>query len=155
MTKERACANAHTLSRRTLLSALPVAGLGVSAPAVAQDEDPIMPIYREWWASRLAWNALVELDLSWESQEVKAAEARENAAFLAIIEITPVSLEGIAAMAHVMFQDFGPQTRRDLSEQYLEESEWPQNKMMAAIWRGASGKTGLPPHYSEFTEQST
>lgn len=119
------------------------------AHAPTSDEDPILPLYREWWASRLHWNELVEMDASWESPEVKAAEAREDAAFLAIIEMTPSTLEGIAAMAHVLFQDYGPQTRRDLEAEYLVESEWPQNKMIAAIWRAASKKQGLPPHYTE------
>lgn len=66
-------------------------------------------------------------------------EAREQ-----VEDMEPKTMDGIAAMAHVAWAtDAMPWAEG--SEEYLKEAERPFCKMLAAIWRLASGKPGLPP----------
>ncbi|PJN95107.1 hypothetical protein CNY89_10450 [Amaricoccus sp. HAR-UPW-R2A-40] len=65
-------------------------------------------------------------------------EAREQ-----IEDMEPTTMAGIAAVAHVAWAtDAMPWAVG--SEDYLREAERPFCKMLAAIWRCASGETGLP-----------
>lgn len=57
--------------------------------------------------------------------------------------MNPTSVEGIAAMAHVQWVTDAPPFREG-SEEYADELSSPANKTLAAIWRAASGETGVP-----------
>lgn len=49
MTKERVCANGSTMSRRSLLTALPLGGAALALPAMAGagDDTPILRLFRQ------------------------------------------------------------------------------------------------------------
>ncbi|WP_187393023.1 hypothetical protein [Maritimibacter fusiformis] len=57
-----------------------------------------------------------------------------------MIEMTPTSMEGIAALIHVLWSLEGPK----LAPVNVEANH-PNCKLMGAIWRYASGQNGLPP----------
>lgn len=108
-------------------------------------EDPILPLYRQWVAARNEWHRYVGLpgNENWDAPESKAAEAQENAAFWEMIEMTPTSMEGIAALIHILWSLEGPAVATD-HEEFHERADHPNCKLMAAIWRGATGRDGLP-----------
>lgn len=155
MTKSRACANSPALSRRNLMSGMAASGLTFAfASEVKADHytetDPILPFYRKWWASHVEWNRLADLpgNEEWDWPESIEARDQEHAAMQKMLEITPTSLAGIAALAHLMWVDEGPSLRTDNPE-YAEECAQRENIMILQIWRAASGQGGLPPHYSD------
>ncbi len=64
MIKDRACANTPTMSRRTLLAALPATGIAL-APytlAFASQPTPILILFREWEAARANANGVSDDD---------------------------------------------------------------------------------------------
>ena len=150
-------------SRRALLTAAPALAL---APAAAlagravgntdtrdgvsksgQIEDSILPIYREWLAARAEWYELSDLpgNEDWEWPESKAAENREWAAFEAMLETRPTTMEGVAALAAALWAWEGP-CWKPSSPEYSEALDDTTNRLIAAIWKASSGSDGLPPH---------
>jgi len=128
----------------------PAAALAASAAAapvaaIAAGEDPIMPIFREWVAARREWLSYAELpgNGNWDFPENKAAEARDNAAFDVLVGMTPASMEGIAAMACLLWTFNGPLVNRD-HEEFAEEMTCPERRLTLAIYRAASGRDGFP-----------
>jgi hypothetical protein len=149
MTKNRACANGPTLSRRKLLIATP--GL-LALPFVARAglaDDPILPIYHEWVAAKREWQRYENLpgNGNWDFPESLAAARREDAAFTAMMTTRATSMAGVAGLAHVIWQSSGPGWVYG-SEDYLEESRSFENAPKLALWRSASGQDGLPPGFS-------
>ncbi len=145
MTKERACANGTGLSRRTLLTMLPATAAALAFPASACPFDPILPLYREWCASRAEWLRLADMpgNGDWDFPESIAAEKRENAAYDAMIDLTPVSPEGIAALVHILWDTKGP-SAHEASPHFPEQYDRPGNKLIRAIWRGVGGQGEYP-----------
>jgi hypothetical protein len=106
---------------------------------------PLLMVYDRWAKARDEWEALSVLpgNENFDSPEMRDAEVREHDAFLALIEMTPTNMAEIAAPAHVLWEHDGPASQ-DGRVDYLEEAAFPENRLMAAIWRGASGRDGLP-----------
>ncbi|MEW5421929.1 hypothetical protein [Amorphus sp. 3PC139-8] len=115
------------------------------APTTARARDPIVPLYRQWLSARKTLDYLVDLPGGYDSEapDAKAAQTREDEAFWAMIELTPTSVEGIAALAHVLWELEGPAVLPD-HEDFQEEADSPNCKLMRAIWRAAAGRDGLP-----------
>lgn len=132
-------------TRRAVLTA---ASALLAAPAVAAEpEDPVLPIYRRWRENHEAWIAILEqpenrrLDCD-DIPGAKALFAAREKAFFELIDMTPVSLEGVAALAHVLWVDDGPSYRED-HPGHIEEMKAPELKLKAAMWRAISGPDGL------------
>ena len=135
--------------RSVLTKGLAAAAVLSSLPAVAGEaEDPVLSVYREWAAARAEWARMVEASENhdWETPECEAVEERETALFFELLDLTPTTMAGIAAMTHVMWDFMGPATRCDLAEEYAEECDQTENRLIRAIWRGASGRDGIPPN---------
>lgn len=135
------------MNRRACLTALPaVLVTGVSQAAAVAEEDPILPHYRQWVAARKEWYRLTDLPGNgcWDMPESIAAAELESSAFEAMIEMTPISMAGVAAFAHVLWDLVGPTMTPD-QEEFLEQADRPEAKLMQAIWRASSGHHGLPP----------
>lgn len=136
-----------TISRRSVLAALPASGAALALPAVAAsvETDPILPLYREWAAALEERLRLLKIpgNESQDTPECNAAFERQWALFDAIVDLTPTTTAGIAAMAHVLFDQHGPVFREGTPD-YEWEIQHPENKMIAAIWRAASSMDGLP-----------
>ncbi len=151
MTKDRICANdtgSPKINRRTLLAAIPASSGALAFPVVgmaSQKADPILPLYREWCDARAEWIHYSEMpgNEDWKWPESTDSAAREDAAFFRMIDMTPVSMEGLAALAHVHWDTDGP-VHVETRENFTVECNQSGNKLMAAIWRGASGQNGLP-----------
>lgn len=137
------------MKRRDFLTLPPAlaASVALPFPAQAEAEDPIMPAYREWLTTRTEWKRLMSLasddEMEYPGPEILAAEARWDAAFKELMKLEPKGLQGIAALSHVWLDEFGPLDKFD-SELAAIECAIPENRIVAAIWRVASGREGLP-----------
>lgn len=136
------------ITRRRVVAAGAALGI-VALPALRGaefEEDPVLPLYREWLDAREEWRryAWAPGNGDWDFPESKAAEARENAAYFALRDMTPASLAGIAALTHVLWTIAGPTSAEWNEPTYSEECEQDEHKMIAAIWRAASGQQGAP-----------
>lgn len=146
MPKERVCANGRALSRRSLMTGLPLAGALASIPSTgATSTDPVIPHYRDWCRANSEWLRLSYLpgNEDWEWPESLAAEAREEAALRSILAHTPTTLEGIAACTHAAWSFIGPASA-PWSPDFQDELELPQLQLLAAIWRAAGGEGQYP-----------
>jgi hypothetical protein len=128
--------------------ALPLTGAALSLPALAHAgdrHDPVLPHYRQWVSARAEWLRLTDLpgNGNYDAPESMAEEDKEQTAFRAMCEETPTSMEGIAALAHALWDLDGPVFCPD-HEDYEAATNSQNCKLIAAIWRAASGQTGLP-----------
>lgn len=131
------------MNRRDILAALPAVAFAPRAVSAADVPDPILPLYRQWQEARAEWHALADLpgNENWDSAATVEADARENAAFWAMLDMTPVTMEGVAALAHVLWTLEGPSPPPGTAD-YEESLTQPANRIMAALWR-AGGATSL------------
>ncbi|TPW31458.1 hypothetical protein FJU08_06775 [Martelella alba] len=109
--------------------------------------DPTLFHYRVWRAVRAEWcRALVQVEGGQTTvKNLDAIQRRELEARDALLALTPTTLNGIAAVAHLLWDELGP------SQANLSEGEYaarcasdPILKMIAAIWRAADG-SHTPP----------
>jgi hypothetical protein len=109
------------------------------------DNDPIVPLYSEWCAHRAEWHRLNNLPENDGRQtlELDVAEKREFQCYEAMASVTPSSMAGIAALAHVQWAYEGPSVAQS-HPQYQCECEQPENQIIASIWRSATGLKGWP-----------
>ena len=132
------------IDRRTLLAALPASTLALAPAASSTPSDPILEHYREWLDARAECKRLIYApgneDLN--SPELKAAEAREDAALDAMIELTPTTKEGMAAFLHIVWYFEVQEAERQLPE-YAEQVEDPMHKAILGLWRATTG-TPMP-----------
>lgn len=112
------------------------------AETSATKEDPVLRVYRELIAARREWCGAGARS-GWDSDAAEAASSREDALLYAIADMTPTSMAGIAAVAAVLWDLAGPGLAEG-SELFNEDVEQPNNKLIIAIWRAASGKKGFP-----------
>ena len=134
------------MKRRDLLTATP--GL-LAIPFIAQagtEDDPIMPHYREWCAARLEWWRWCNVpgNGNWDFPESTDAQSREGVAFEAMMRTPARTMEGIAALAHVIWDASGPASIQGTPD-FVEECEHYESRAILALWRSASGQNGLPP----------
>ncbi|MBI6628318.1 hypothetical protein [Pontibaca salina] len=137
------------MKRRDFMKAAPAALAVSTLPAATlahEEADPILPLYRQWVDARKEWYLYADLpgNGDWDMPESMAAQAKEDDAFWAMIEMTPTSTEGIAALSHVLWDLEGPSVVPEHKE-YAERANEPHRKLMRAIWRAASGQNSLPP----------
>jgi hypothetical protein len=133
MPNNRACANTPVMSRRCILTA---------APATV---DPIVPLYRDWWAARQEWSRLAALPQHehFDTKEMVDTEKHMLALFQQIIEMTPVTGDGIAAITHILWEIEGPDHAPGTAS-FDAECNNPGNKLIRAIWRATSGCDQIP-----------
>ncbi|WP_065324589.1 hypothetical protein [Tritonibacter mobilis] len=124
MPKERVCATSETVSAAI---------------------DPVVPLYRDWCRARRDWLAVSEEpgNEDWDSAESKEAESRWHTAFREMLKHTPCSNQGIAAFAHVLWEQAGPGSAEDTPE-FIEECALPEAILIAGIWRAAGGEGCRP-----------
>jgi hypothetical protein len=136
--------NRDHVNRRSLLAGAVAAG--VSAPLAvslaAEVEDPVLPLFRQWVAARIDWYKHVDGD--WDEPEALAAEHRETETYRAIVDTVPTTSAGIAALVCVLWDVIGPSYLIG-SEDYLDELQKGEIKLLRSIWCAASGHDGLPP----------
>lgn len=146
MTKERARANSPTMSRRTLMTALPASGAALALPGVAMADqpDPLVPLYYEWLDARRTWREMSELpgNEDWDDPRSVAAEARESAAAEQMLALKPKSLEGIAALAALAWVYIEPGATDP--DEYSGNVQFMDCRTIQAIWKACTGKDGFP-----------
>lgn len=146
MTNERACANTPVVSRRKLLSVLPASALALGAPqnVEAETADPVVPLYHAWLEARREWRELAELpeNGNFDDPRSLAAEKREHSLLFEMLDLTPTSTAGVAALAAVAwdYAGSGMISAEDL-EQRVQE---PECRAIMAIWKACTGKDGHP-----------
>lgn len=125
MPKERVCANSETVSA---------------------DNDPITPLYQEWCRAHRDWMAVADEpgNGNWDFPESKAAEARSDAAYEEMLGMTPTTLQGIKAFAHLLWSLVGPGSAEGTMG-FDEECKLPDAILIAGIWRAAGGE-GVHPN---------
>ena len=136
----------EALSRRTLLTALPVAGMAAALPlsAEAKVPDPMLALYHEWLEARQTWKELAELpgNGNWDGPKFLAAEAREASAEKLMLETAPTSFEGIGALAAVAWVYVTPGvTDPQLFDEMAQSLDC---RAVVAIWRACTGLDGYP-----------
>jgi hypothetical protein len=133
------------MNRRTMLAALPVSTFALAGAASPTPADPVVSLYHEWLAARAEWAVLSDIpgNEDFDLPESIAAMDRWHELMHQMLELTPSTIEGIAAMMHILWDIAGPAFRPDLPE-FIEEMDAPRNKAMFAIWRAASGRSGPP-----------
>lgn len=132
------------INRRTMLAALPVSTFALGAAASSTSTDPILTHYHDWLDARADQKRL-ELasgDKSYHLPEYKAAEAREDAASDAMVELTPTTKEGMAALLHIVWYFEVQEVERQLPE-YADQVKDPMHKAMLGLWRALTG-TPMP-----------
>lgn len=146
MTSEPARANDPTMSRRTLLTALPATGGALALPAFADSHvpDPLVPLYHEWLDARREWRELADLsgNGNWDDPRFLAAEARESNAEAAMLAGKPTSLEGVGALAALAWVYVNPGCTDP--EQFAEQAKSYDCRAVMAIWKACTGKEGYP-----------
>lgn len=135
-----------TMSRRTLLTALPASGVALALPAAAMADqpDPLVPLYREWLDARRAWRELADLpgNGNWDDPRSLAAEARENAAEEAMLTLKPTSLEGIGALAALAWVYVSPGATDP--DEFADRAKSYDCRAVMALWKACTGKDGYP-----------
>lgn len=110
--------------------------------------DPIMPLYHDWLDLRAKWRRCSDMPREdsidpVDAPECKAVYNRAWEVFEELAGIEPVSLHGLAALAHVLWIMKGPASLPN-TPAFKEECAIPENRIIAAIWRAVSGETGFP-----------
>lgn len=139
---------ASNITRRSILKAAPALAAVAAAPvalAAVPVEDPVLAPYRRWSESRSAWTALMDADLTKpeQSPDVRALMDVELTAFWEITKLTPTTMAGVAAVAHVLWAIDGPSLVTS-HPGHEEELRNPEHVLKAAIWRCASGQADVP-----------
>lgn len=116
--------------------------------AGTDDEDPILPHYREWVAAKIEWWRWYDApgNGNFDFPETLEAERREDAAFDAMMETPATTMEGVAALAHVLWNVAGPSAPED-SPAFVEQCTCYQFQPLLAIWRSVTGQDGVPPSF--------
>lgn len=133
------------IDRRTFIAALPVSGCAMAASASPAQADPILALYHQWREANAEWVKLINMpgneDFDWP--ESLAAERRADRAMEAMLKLTPTTVEGIAALTHVLWYLTGPAYTPDHPD-YAEQCQEPANRAILAIWRAASSSSERP-----------
>ena len=139
--------SANRTTRRNLLMALPAASVAMSLPVAGQataPDDPILPLYREWKAARIAWLREARLCESgnYDTPQCEAENERWERAHADLIARKPISQEGAAALLHVLWDLMDAPTDRADLEAKLQE---PTYALMTSLWQYLSGADSYPP----------
>lgn len=136
------------MKRREFIAASGLLAAPMIAPA-ATSEDPFLPCFRAWLRAKQDWWQASQQEVpgayeEWESPECLEAQRREDLAFNAMMATPPATMEGIAALAQVIWNELGPGYRRD-DDRYTEAAASYEFQPLLALWRAASGRDDHPP----------
>lgn len=146
MTNERACANTPALTRRNLLASLPASGIALTLPheAPADAPDPVVVAYGAWLAARREWRELSELpgNGNFDDPRSLAADERERVAMFAMLQNEPTSLEGIGALAALLWNEISHGCTD--ANQLKDHLNYIECLTVEAIWKACTGRDGFP-----------
>jgi hypothetical protein len=127
------------INRRTMLAALPASTFALAPAASSTPTDPILEHYREWLAARAEWKRVSYLpgNENFDLPESIEADKREDAALSALLEHTPVTLEGMAALVHVLWYLDDPVIGDPDLESHVA-------KATLGLWRATTGRSDIP-----------
>lgn len=142
------------VTRRALCAVLPalalpaipvaaVAGTSFRLETMSGQLDPVLDLYRQWLEARRDWHLRSEVEH--DDDDPVMAELMGEWCRLTdeIGRVGPSSAEGMAAMLHVQWVEFGP-TGATWAERYEDECNRPENAFIAHAWRAVTGKDGWP-----------
>lgn len=132
------------MNRSAVLAALHTSTLALAGGANANPTDPILEHYREWLDARAEWKRLSVLpgNENFDFPESLEQDNREDAALAAMVELTPTTPEGVAALLHVLWYFEVPDLDRNVLE-YAEVVKDPAHKAILGLWRATTG-TAMP-----------
>lgn len=144
LTRRALCAGLPAIAGTTAIAAavaLPVAH-GSAWAGTSDATDPILDLYRRWLEARRDWHELAKINRD-ETKQMDAIMDEWLRLTDEIGVVGPSSREGMAAMLHVQWVEFGPTMAR-WSDIYEEECGHPENAFIAHAWRAVTGKDGWP-----------
>lgn len=106
--------------------------------------DPILIHYQEWLEARAELQKLFEASGDLKiNPEMRAVEAREDAALNAMVELTPQSFYGMAALLHAIWYFEVPEVDSNQLD-YADRCKDPVHKALINLWRAVTGGSGIP-----------
>lgn len=120
-------------------TAIPAAVKGLPATA----DEPILIHYREWVSALEEMYRLVHLQVSDEDPRMIECDQRADVALRLIETTPPQSVEGIAALVHVVWDVCGP-AYAAWSQDYADACEYPEHRWILTLWRAVTGKSTPP-----------
>lgn len=138
----------HQMTRREVNAALPAfavaSAMTTCADASPSDDSEYLALYRELVDANEAWRTYADgPSTGWNDATFDRLSDRFSALLDRFDQMSPVTMEGLAAMIHVQWIDDGPTSKRG-SEAWHEEVESPELMRVVRLWRAASGQDGLP-----------
>lgn len=119
----------------------PIEGHAGGLPATA--DEPILIHYREWVSALEEMYRLVHLQVSDEDPRMVECDRRAAEALKLMEATTPQSIEGIAALVHVVWDTSGP-AYAAWSPDFAEACDEPEHRWILALWRAVTGKSTPP-----------
>ncbi|HBD91545.1 MAG: hypothetical protein A2092_15475 [Rhodobacteraceae bacterium GWE1_64_9] len=137
------------MNRRLILAAPGLLAAPLIARASHADAE-FLHHYRAWGQAKRDWYSLCDAPGHeyWDTPECQDANRREYAAFDAMMAIRARTMDGIAALAHVIWDASGPAFSRNWPG-YDEEANCPENQPKIALWQSATGRDDHPPLFRE------
>lgn len=139
----------RNIKRRTMLTVIPGALSSIAFPGIAatipkpKPGSKILDLYAKWCAAEVEISFQADLR-GYGEETAKELEAERRAEELRakLMECQPSTMPEIAALTHVLWSSKG----------YLPEDaeagiEFGAPMLIAAIWRGASGREGTPHEF--------
>ena len=138
-----------SLDRRAMLTAAPASIAVMALPSMAgatQGEDPILSHYQEWCEAKAEWFRWSDApgNGNWDFPESIRAEEREDAAFNAMMRTPALTMDGIAALVHVIWSVIAPACRADTPE-FVEACERYELRPVLWLWQNVTGSGSPPP----------
>lgn len=135
------------MNRRAMLTAGPASIAALALPEMADAEpktDPIVALYHEWIDARRTWRDLADLpgNERWDDPRSLEAEDRQDRAERLMLDLTPISKEGIAALSALAWFLVSPATNDP--EKFAVRAQSYDCRALMAIWRACTGLDGYP-----------
>jgi len=134
------------MKRRAMLTVIPGAIAATAVPAIAaaipqvEPRSEILDLYSRWCAAEAVCES--ESDLRGDGDETpkeRAAAKQAEELRVQLLHCQPSTMPEVAALAHILWSSLSYQP--DEAERGID---YGSPMLIAAIWRGASGREGVP-----------
>lgn len=138
------------MKRRTLLTVIPGALAATAVPGIAatlpksESRSVILDLYAKWCAAEAEYEREGDLrGTGDETRKERAAERRAEKLRVQLVHCQPSTMPEIAALVHILWSSLN-YTPGDADS----GCDFGAATLTAAIWRGVSGKDGVPSFHT-------